>query len=753
MKDTARSHALVAKLAIDAICNRFEAALKANEQPSLEAFLREVAASERGNLLWHLLTLELDYRILRRETLNQDHYLLRFPQDAELIVDAFKQVVEATETQSHNYINTEELPRLSPGKQLDGRYTIDKFVARGGMGELYCARDSRLSRQSAVKVLPARFAQHEEALSRFKQEADVLAQLNHPNIVTVFDAGVDDEVPFVVMEMLEGHDLHDEIGGQSMEWKRAVEIAIAVADGLAAAHSKGIVHRDLKPRNIFITTAGITKILDFGLASRLEKTVPGEGGYPISESMTSGRVGTTGYLSPEQIRGEPVDHRGDIFALGCVLYEMLAGKSPFRRATEEETDAATLFDEPLMLQPFRKKVPAELCRLVHACLHKDLTKRIQSARELETALQLILANPPRLRRRFLAATGVASALLITSIASRQLNTPDGIAGRYTPHPEADRLYHSGMDDLTMETEGAIKQAIEKFKLAVDKDPGFAKPYAGLAMAYYELSSVFLAPNEAMPEVKKYATIARDRDPNLAEAHIALALFAHRYEWNWPEAEQHFKQALACNPQADFSRALTHHHYGYSLALEERLEEALDQLVEAAKLDPTSAEIVADLGLVYYYDNQRDMALKQFKAAIVKGFHPAHRYQGELLVMRGETKAGIGELEKAAIASIPNPELQGQLGHAYAKAGDKSRARTILGTLENPAPGQYVSKTAIAVVYIGLGENQKAILSLDQAVIEKDEYLLWLRVDPIFRPLANDPKFKEIRKKVFRETQL
>lgn len=735
---SSRTHAV--SFTIENICNRFEAAWKADQGPSLEDLLRTASAHERDDLFWHLLTLELDYRILRKETPNQAEFVERFPEYVALISEAFGELDEKSTSHSDIKISDDPLPRLVPGTRLEERYTVDTFLARGGMGELYCSTDSRMRRKVAIKVLPARFAHHEALLTRFRREAEVLAQLNHPNIVTVYDVGADFEVPFVAMEMLEGRNLHEEIGGRPMKWDRAVEIAKAVAAGLEAAHSKGIVHRDIKPRNIFITKVGTTKILDFGLAGWLEPAAGSiDQGCGPFHTMTSGRLGTASYIPPEQIRGEPVDHRGDIFALGCVLHEMLAGTSPFRRTTEEASDSATLHDEPSLPKGISKGTPAGLSRVIDRCLAKDPANRIQSAGELTAALRSI-DRPTRLP---IWPALVAVTIMFVLITLLLLPRP------YVPHLEAVRYYNEGMYLLTLESEAQIKNAIDRFKEAIDRDPRYAQPHCGLAMAYYELSSVYEAPREAMTKVRASAEDAIRLDPGLAEAHVILGLVAQRHDWNWKEAQAEFERALECNPKSDFARQ----QYATSLALTGRLVDAHFQLSEAKRLNRTSKEIDTELGLLALYKGDYDEAGKKFDEAIAAGFSPAHHYKGILFVAQDRIEDGIKELDAArkAQTSAVDPVLLGALGYAYAKAGDEPQARKILTQLEVPSEiNPYVCKTAIAIVHVGLNDNDTAFDYLDEAVEDRDEYLLWLKVDPFFEPLKSDPRFQELCEKVFGE---
>ncbi|MBV8205306.1 MAG: serine/threonine protein kinase, partial [Acidobacteria bacterium] len=236
---------------------------------------------------------------------------------------------------------------LDPGTNL-GPYEIKSPLGAGGMGEVYRARDHRLGRDVAIKVLPEALARDAAGLRRFEAEARAIAALNHPNIVSIHDVGNHDGAPFLVSECLEGQSLRQELRAGPLPLRRAVKYGVEIAHGLAAAHDKGIIHRDLKPENIFITRDGRVKILDFGVAKLIRPEGPPEDGATFEAIPTSAGVvlGTVGYMSPEQVRGEAADARSDIFALGTVLYEMLSGQRAFRRETSAEIMTANLKEDP-----------------------------------------------------------------------------------------------------------------------------------------------------------------------------------------------------------------------------------------------------------------------------------------------------------------------------------------------------------------------------------------------------------------------
>ena len=251
---------------------------------------------------------------------------------------------------------------LSAGTRL-GPYEIAALIGAGGMGEVYRAHDPRIGRDVAIKVLPAEFAADRERLLRFQQEARAAGAINHPNLISVHDIGEHDAKPYIVEELLEGETLRARLRAGPLNSRRAIDYGIQIARGLAAAHEKGIIHRDLKPENIFITNDGRVKILDFGLAKLTSKS--NDADTATLHKTEPGRVmGTAGYMSPEQVRGEKIDARSDIFSFGCVLYEMLTGTRPFARPSDFETMKAILDSDPADIS---KMTPA-LARIVSKCL-------------------------------------------------------------------------------------------------------------------------------------------------------------------------------------------------------------------------------------------------------------------------------------------------------------------------------------------------------------------------------------------------
>jgi Tol biopolymer transport system component len=303
---------------------------------------------------------------------------------------------------------------LRSGTKL-GPYEIQSLLGTGGMGEVYRARDTRLGRDVAIKVLPEALAQDADRLRRFEQEARAIAALNHPNILGIHDIGAHDGAPFLVSEFLEGQTLREKLVTGPLPARRVIEYARGIAEGLAAAHEKGVVHRDLKPENVFVTRDGRIKVLDFGLAKLVRPEENRDCTVTlISEATSPGTVlGTVGYMSPEQVRGEPIDPRSDIFSCGAVLYEMLTGKRAFKCETSAETMTAILREEPQALNDAGWKGPQELQRILARCLEKNVERRFQSASDLAFAIESLSGT----------STGTSTAKSMPQPKSRQAWLP------------------------------------------------------------------------------------------------------------------------------------------------------------------------------------------------------------------------------------------------------------------------------------------------------------------------------------------
>ena len=536
-----------------------------------------------------------------------------------------------------------------------GHYRIVDSLGQGGMGEVYRANDPRLGRDVAVKVLSRALISDTDAADRFLREARAVASLSHANILSIFDFGTENGVTYAVMELLEGETLRDRLGRGTLPWREAAELAAGIADGLAAAHAKGIIHRDLKPENLFLTHDGRLKILDFGLAHTATDS-------SRNDSTSQMIVGTIGYMAPEQLRAQKVEPASDLFAVGCVLYEVLTGSRPFARDSSIETSMAILREPAPTLS--KRTYPPELSSIVSTCLQKEISARYASASDLALALRNVLSGSgrtkkePSRRARPLAAVAVLPFVnqstdasleyLGDGIAEAVINSLSGlpklrivpratafrykakelssraIAGeldvrsivtgrvvlrgdtlvvscelidagtdrqvwgqtynrkladifevqdeialqisenlrialtgeqkktlkkRFTHDPQAYQSYMKGRFFWNKRTEAGFKKAIDHFEAAIEQDPVYALPYAGLADSFALMGGAafeMLPPRQAMPRAKAAAMRALDIDASLVEARTTLAFVRRLYDWDWTEAERDFRQACALN---------------------------------------------------------------------------------------------------------------------------------------------------------------------------------------------------------------
>ncbi|HJW95859.1 MAG TPA: protein kinase [Thermoanaerobaculia bacterium] len=317
---------------------------------------------------------------------------------------------------------------LAAGTRI-GPYEIVELLGEGGMGQVYRARDPRLGRDIAVKVLTAESRHNDEAVMRFEREARAVASLSHPNILSIHDFGSDEGIFFVVTELLQGRTLRDEMK-TPISWRKAIEISAEIADGLSAAHSKAVVHRDLKPENIFLTADGHVKILDFGLAQtdpilsqQDETSIPTTKWFQTDPGAI---IGTLGYMSPEQLRGEAVDVTADIFSLGCVMYEMVTAKRPFQRNSGAATIAAVLHDD-VPHGDLSAAVPSEVQRVIEGCMEKRASARFQSARDLALTLRAIGSGALTISDVVTRGARAKKSKIIDSIAVLPLQNATGDA--------------------------------------------------------------------------------------------------------------------------------------------------------------------------------------------------------------------------------------------------------------------------------------------------------------------------------------
>jgi serine/threonine protein kinase len=352
---------------------------------------------------------------------------------------------------------------LMAGAKL-GDYEVVRLLGAGGMGEVYRAKDTRLGREVAIKVLPAYLSHDPDRLRRFKQEARAAAALNHPNILAVHQMGTHEGAPYIVSELLEGSTLRGLLLRGPQPVRKAIDVGVQIARGLAAAHEKGIVHRDLKPENLFVTKDGRVKILDFGLAKLMQVHTDSRHRAPTATEGTEPGVviGTVGYMAPEQVRGDVADHRADVFAFGAILYEMLTGKRVFQKPTAAETMSSILNEEPPGISQIVPSLPPALTRVVHRCLEKNPEQRFQSASDLAFAVEALSDSAvPSAASGHLQIRREPNRLLIMSVGAALTALLGAIAGHLWTRPTSVpklsnyvQLTHDGQPKSLVGTDGS-----------------------------------------------------------------------------------------------------------------------------------------------------------------------------------------------------------------------------------------------------------------------------------------------------------
>ena len=582
-----------------------------------------------------------------------------------------------------------------------GPYEVVDPIGAGGMGEVYRARDTRLGRDVAIKLLPPEFASDSERLRRFEQEARAVAALSHPHILALFDVGTHEGSPYLVTEVLEGEPLRERLSRGALPARKAVNLAVQIAQGLAAAHEKGIIHRDLKPENVFITKDGHVKILDFGIAKLVAPRSAEElaRATTVVEATAAGTtLGTVGYMSPEQVRGHTVDQRTDIFSLGCVLYEMLAGRAPFRRNTAADTTSAILHEEPLALP---HGVSRSLDRIIRRCLEKGPEERYQSARDLGFDLQAeaetltapsplgLGPRPRRLLRAGMVSLGVVVAAAagvyvlvvrgrpgvpaapgqIRSIAVLPLANLSSIPGQ--------EYFSDGMTEELTATLSKISALKVISRTSAMQFSGTKKPLREIAAALGVdgviegsvlhaggrvriTAQLINAATDAHVWAESYE---RDLKDVLAlQSEVALAIAGEVRAKLTPQELTRLASVRPVNPQA-YELCLKGWHLIHSYK-EEEFRTALEYFQQAIAIDPTYAPAHAAVATYYVEGGSRgyqapDETIPKARAALQRaleldeGQAEAHATLGNLMFWFDWDWSGAERELKRAIALDPN----------------------------------------------------------------------------------------------------
>ena len=596
---------------------------------------------------------------------------------------------------------------LTPGSRL-GPYEIVCALGAGGMGEVYRARDHRLDRDVALKVVSADLAKDEKVLARFEREAKAVAALSHPNILSIFDFSKSDQISYAVTEFLDGQTLRDVLSKGLLPWKKALEIATQITAGLAGAHQRGIVHRDLKPENIFITRDGRVKILDFGLAAMqfIERTPDDATIRNLTQPGMA--MGTCGYMSPEQISGWDVDHRTDIFAFGCILYECLSGQRPFRGKTVGEVVAATLRDEPPPLDI--AELPDAMDSAVFRCLDKEPRNRFQSTADLDNALRDVTRSIEPRRRK--------PETRVIVLPFRMLR----------PDPQIDFLAYSLPDAITSSL-GVLTSLIVRSSIAASRYGTDATDIARIAQEQ-EVNAI----------VSGSILSAGDRirvTTQLTEAPGGRMVWSHSSETTMQnifalqdELTQKVVQSLSVPVSDGETRQLRHDVPRSALAYEfylrgnqqghgpEQWKLAREMYRQSLREDPNYAPSWARLGrahwLIAKYTNEPGDHWPEAEKALARSIeinpdlNLAHRFYAELELDLGRSTSALQRI----IARPRDPELYAALVKALRYCGLFNES---VAAHEEAIRLDPKASTSVTQTYFMLGDYEKALATSERDI--------------------------------------
>jgi serine/threonine protein kinase len=636
----------------------------------------------------------------------------------------------ASEAESFLERPAADIAPSSPGEAneaaLVGRtishYQVLSLLGAGGMGEVYLARDPRLDRTVALKILPGEFAADADRMQRFSREAKAASALNHPNVATIYDVGESDGIAFIVMEHVEGETLLARIS-RRMTPPEVVDIAVQAADALDLAHAKGITHRDIKPANLMLTHRGNVKVLDFGVAKVARIDEGSLNGDWTAEPLTGvgSVVGSAPYMSPEQIAGGDVDSRSDVFSLGVVIYQMATGQLPFSGSTRAEMRDRILHAVPETMMRLNPDTPPELERITLKCLDKRTDGRYQSARELLTDLW------PLKRHLDTDAARTASDAMRLGLLRRPGSHPgaaavtpagadDASITGAPPASEASELVARGWAHLRSGSVFEVSDAVSVFQAATVIDPTYAGAYAGLALAKLVQASDRNVLVEAYAEAKAAALRAVALDDKSADAQVALGQVMVVAEWDWIAAERSFQRALAINP----NHAEAYIYYGILMEALGDLERGLHLKLQGLECDSTSALAHVWIAVSFFYQRRYDDVMVWANKALDRD--PRHPFARELL-------AGaywkMGDLERF------REHLQRGRDVARELLSDGTAQRDIGNT-----PFQIVMQ------YAEVGDLDAAFEHLQRMLDAHDPALVDLAVGPQWDSLRADPRFNE-----------
>jgi serine/threonine protein kinase len=648
-------------------------------------------------------------------------------------------------------------------------YQVLSLLGAGGMGEVYLARDSRLDRTVALKILPGEFAADADRMQRFTREAKAASALNHPNVATIYDVGESDGISFIVMEHVEGETLLARIS-RRLTPPEVADIAVQAADALDLAHAKGITHRDIKPANLMLTHRGSVKVLDFGVAKVARNDEDSLNGEWTVEPLTGvgSVVGSAPYMSPEQIAGGDVDSRSDVFSLGVVIYQMATGQLPFSGSTRAELKDRILHATPETMMRLNPDTPPELERITLKCLDKRADGRYRSARELLTDLwplkrqldaNAARAMPDAVRLELLRQSGSHPG----AAAVKPAGADDASIIDAPRASEASELVARGWAHLRSGSFFELSNAASAFLAATEVAPAYAAAHAGLALTKVEQATAHDVPHlEALGEAKTIALRALALDDKSADAQVALGQVMYFSEWDWTAAERSFQRALAINP----NHAEAYLYYGGLMEALGQLTRGFDLKLRGLQCDSTSALAHVLIASSLWNQRRYDDVIVWVNKALDRD--PRHLFARELLVgayaKKGDFRRQFVEDVKRleALDLDLSEETRGavkeavaEILHVFDHEGLEAAHRCILKHMSSAWLIELMSNEGGSTIIgrgntiigplarsAGAGDFDKAFELLQGALDTRDPGLVHLAVAPQWDSLRADPRFNE-----------